>query len=333
MNTDAVAAFLAVADEGQFQRAADRLGISQQATSKRVAALEAELGTALFQRVPAGAVLTQDGRAFRPHAHAVMAAVGAAVQSVQPGSRPLRVDVLARGTGPFDLVRGFLSAHPEVPVTLVTGGGAAAAVRAALAGEIDAGFGYLRGGAGEAGPRLRTAYSYLEPAEVIAAAGHPLARGGPGQARLADLARYPAWIPGIVPGSEWQSFYQELSAEFGLDIDPTGYVSGAESVFDAIAASESLVTFVGAKSRVALPPGAPLVRLPVVDPVPLYPWSVIWRRQGHPGIRRLVRYARRAFVAPAPDACWLPRQARDDLRPGTGQPVRADRNPMVSLPR
>ena len=328
VNTDAVAAFLAVADEGQFQRAADRLGISQQATSKRVAALEAELGTALFRRLPSGAVLTEDGRAFRPHAQAVLAAVGAAVQSVQPGSRPLRVDVLARGTGPFDLVRGFLSAHPEVPVTLVTGGGAAAAVRAALADEIDAGFGYLRGGAGEAGPRLRTAYSYLEPAEVIAAAGHPLARAG--QARLADLARYPAWIPGIVAGSEWESFYRELSAEFGLDIDPTGYVSGTESVFDAIAASESLVTFVGAKSQVALPPGAPLVRLPVVDPVPLYPWSVIWRRQGHPGIRRLVRYARRAFRAPDPDGSWLPRPAQDDLWPGTGQRAR---EPRVSLPR
>lgn len=266
-------------------------------------------------------MLTQDGRAFRPHAQAVLAAVRAGVQAVQPGSRPLRVDVLARGSGPFYLLRGFLAAHPEVPVTLLNGGGAAAAIRAARAGEIDAGFGYLRGGADEAGPRLRTAYSYLEPAEVIAAAGHPLARGGPGQVRLADLARYPAWIPGIVAGSEWESFYQELSAEFGLDIDPTGYVSGAESVFDAVAASESLVTFVGAKSRVALPPGAPLVRLPVVDPVPLYPWSVIWRRQGHSGTRRLVRYARRAFAAPSPGACWLPRQARADLWPGTGQPA------------
>jgi len=330
MNTDAVAAFIAVADEGQFQRAADLLGISQQATSKRVAALEAEVGTALFKRVPAGAVLTQDGRAFLPHARAVMAAVGAAVQSVRPDRRPLRVDVLARGSAPFYLLRGFLAAHPEVPVTVVSGGGAAAAVRAAAAGEVDAGFAYLRDVAGEVDPRLSTAYACLEPLEVIAGAGHPLARAG--RARLAELARYPAWIPGIVAGSEWESYYQELSAAFGLDIDPTGYVSGTESVFDAVAASESLVTWVGAKSRVALPPAAPLVRLPVVDPVPLYPWSVIWRRQGHPGARRLVRYARRAFAAPSPAACWLPRPARDDLWPGTGQPAGADRAPRVTLP-
>jgi DNA-binding transcriptional LysR family regulator len=312
MNADAVAAFLAVAEDGQFRLAADRLGISQQAVSKRVAALEAELGTALFRRVPAGAVLTADGQAFLPHAHAVTAAVRAAVQSVQRHRRPLRVDVLARGTAAFDLVRGFHAANPELPVAVVTGGGAAAAVRAAAAGEIDAGFGYLRDGAAELGPRLSAAYAYLEPMQVIAGAGHPLAVAG--RARLTDLARYPAWVPGIVAGSEWESFYQELGAAFGLEIDPTGYASGAESVFDAVAASESLVTFVGGKSRVALPPGAPLARLPVTDPAPLYPWSVIWRSgTRRPGPRRLVGYARQAFRPPRPEDCWLPRPARAEL--------------------
>jgi DNA-binding transcriptional LysR family regulator len=112
MNTEAVLAFIAVAEEGQFQLAADRLGISQQATSKRIATLEAELGSALFKRVPAGAVLTQDGRTFLPHANAIVSAVRAGVQSVQPRTRPLRVDVLARGTAAVDLLRGFLDANP-----------------------------------------------------------------------------------------------------------------------------------------------------------------------------------------------------------------------------
>ena len=47
MNIEAVRAFVAVAEEGQFQLAADRLDVSQQAVSKRIAALEAELGIAL----------------------------------------------------------------------------------------------------------------------------------------------------------------------------------------------------------------------------------------------------------------------------------------------
>jgi DNA-binding transcriptional LysR family regulator len=39
MDTDAVRTFVAVADTGQFQHAADDLSITQQAVSKRVAAL------------------------------------------------------------------------------------------------------------------------------------------------------------------------------------------------------------------------------------------------------------------------------------------------------
>jgi DNA-binding transcriptional LysR family regulator len=315
MNTDAVLAFVAVAEEGQFRLAADRLGISQQAASKRVAGLEAELGTVLFRRVPAGAVLTADGRVFLPHAHAVVAAVGAAAASVRPGTRPLRVDVLARGSGPFELLRRFLAAHPGLRAETVTGGGAAATIRAALAGEIDAGYAYLRDTAGERGPRLASAYAYLEPIEVIAGARHPLARAG--RAPAAELARYPAWVPGIVPGSEWETFYQDFGASLGVAVDPTGYASGTESVFDSVAASRSLVTFVGARNRLALPVGADLVRLRVTSPVPLYPWSLVWRpRSPHPGQAQLIAYARRTFRRPDPAAAWLPRQAREDLAAG-----------------
>jgi hypothetical protein len=117
-----------------------------------------------------------------------------------------------------------------------------------------------------------------------------------------------------VPGTEWETFYQELSAEFGLAIDPTRYVSGTESVFDSVAASASLVTFVGEKNRVALPAAAGLVRLPVTGPVPLYPWSLIWRRKSpHPAASRLIAHAERVFQPPDPLFGWLPRRARDDL--------------------
>jgi DNA-binding transcriptional LysR family regulator len=313
VNTDAVMAFIAVAEEGQFQRAAGQLGISQQATSKRVAGLEAELGTVLFRRVPSGALLTRDGRTFLPHAYAVAAAARAAVESVQPRSRPLRVDVLARRGAAVDLVRDFLAASPGLTVDTVTGGGAAATITALLGGEVDAGYAYLRDAAAELGSPLSRAYAYLEPMQVIVGARHPFARAG--RAGLADLARYPAWVPGIVAGSEWEAFYQELSATFGLTVDPTPYSSGTDSVFDSVAASDSLVTFVGEKSRVALPGAAALVRLPVTDPVPLYPWSLIWRSQTrHPGTRRLIEHAQRAFTPPPVGASvWLPRQARDDL--------------------
>jgi DNA-binding transcriptional LysR family regulator len=312
MNTDAVLAFTAVADDGQFQLAASRLGISQQATSKRVAALEAELGTALFRRTPAGATLTADGRQFLPHARAIVAAVTAATELVRPQARPLRVDVLSRGSAARDLLRGFHQAHQELTVEMLAGGGAAATIAALRAGEVDAGYAYLRDTAAELGPRLSSAYAYLEPLQVIVGERHPLARAA--GAGLPDLARYPAWVPGIVAGSEWETFYADLAQAFGLDIDPSGYAGGTGSVFDAVAASSALVTYVGEKTRVALPASAGLVRLPVTGPVPAYPWSLIWRsRPGHPGTRLLAEHTERAFRARRPAASWLPRQARDDL--------------------
>ena len=114
--------------------------------------------------------------------------------------------------------------------------------------------------------------------------------------RAAELARYRAWVPGIVDGSEWETFFQDFADAFGLDIDPTGYAVGSESVFDAIAASRSLMTLVGERNRVGWPGGLGLVRLPIVDPVPLYPWSLVWRADTvHAGAKRLVSHVKRTY--------------------------------------
>jgi DNA-binding transcriptional LysR family regulator len=317
MNIDAVRAFVAVAEEGQFQLAAIRLGVSQQAVSKRIAALEAELDTTLFRRMPSGAGLTQDGRTFLPHAAAILAAVSEAFASVQQGTRPLRVDVVDRGNGAVELLREFCQQNPEVAVEMVTGRGAVSTIRSLMAGEIDAGYAYLRDVAGELGPGLARTYARLEPVHVIVGMRHPLARSR--SVRTEQLADHRAWVPGIVEGSEWETFFQDFADAFGLDIDPTGYAVGSESVFDAVAASRSLVTLVGERNRVAWPGNLGLARLPIVDPVPVYPWSLIWRADTvHQGAKRLIGQVKRSFEPPATEV-WLPRQARDDIRAMTAR--------------
>lgn len=47
---EAVRTFVSAADGGQFQVAADELGVTQQAVSKRIATLERSLGVSLFVR-------------------------------------------------------------------------------------------------------------------------------------------------------------------------------------------------------------------------------------------------------------------------------------------
>jgi DNA-binding transcriptional LysR family regulator len=120
VDLDAVRTFVAVADTGRFAEAADDLSITQQAVSKRVAALERDLGVRLFARTARGATLTTDGRAFLPRARELLQAEERAAASVRPGRRALRVDVIGRRLAPAGLLRGFHRAHPETELDVVT---------------------------------------------------------------------------------------------------------------------------------------------------------------------------------------------------------------------
>jgi DNA-binding transcriptional LysR family regulator len=82
-----VRAFLAVAAEGSFTRAAARLGYTQQAVSAQVARLEAAVGVALLQRTPRGVVLTPQGQALAREAQP-------GLEAVQRGLAAARDDAL-----------------------------------------------------------------------------------------------------------------------------------------------------------------------------------------------------------------------------------------------
>lgn len=74
--------FLAIVEYGTFSRAAERLGYSQSAVTVQMRQLEHELGVRLFDRVPRGAVLTEQGRAFAFHANEIAGAVRSACRAV-----------------------------------------------------------------------------------------------------------------------------------------------------------------------------------------------------------------------------------------------------------
>jgi DNA-binding transcriptional LysR family regulator len=87
--------FARVVDEGSFSRAAERLGFPKSTVSRRVAALEAQLGEQLLRRTTRKLTVTDFGRAVLEHAHHVVEDVAAAQslaqhRQVQPSGR-LRV--------------------------------------------------------------------------------------------------------------------------------------------------------------------------------------------------------------------------------------------------
>ena len=113
MDVEALRTFVAVAETGQFQAAADELGISQQAVSKRIAGLERRVEVTLLVRTSRGSRLSVDGQVFLPHAKKVLAAIAQAEQAVRPGSRPLRVDVLNRRIARLRPFTGFTAPTPR----------------------------------------------------------------------------------------------------------------------------------------------------------------------------------------------------------------------------
>lgn len=64
--------FVAVAETGSFSLTSEQLFLTQPAISKRIAALESELGTSLFDRIGRKVSLTEAGEALLPRARSIL---------------------------------------------------------------------------------------------------------------------------------------------------------------------------------------------------------------------------------------------------------------------
>ncbi|QIB47600.1 LysR family transcriptional regulator [Streptomyces aureoverticillatus] len=304
MDVEAMRTFVAVAEAGQFQAAADELGISQQAVSKRIAALERHLEVTLLVRTSRGSRLSLDGQVFLPHAKKVLAALEQAEQAVRPGRRPLRVDVLHRRIAPAQAVYRFYRTHPEMNLDAVTlsNENAPRAAQAVLEGTVDASFRALpvdQVPAGISAERLLNA-----PLELLVGPGHPLANAP--WVRPADLAGHRIWIPGIRQGTEWAAFYQALSHAFGLSIDALGPHFGDEALMDALADSASLATLVGGGDRYVWPQAHDLRRIPLREPTPVYPHALLSRTGDQHPVLTALRDHLRTSGPRTPDDVWAP---------------------------
>jgi DNA-binding transcriptional LysR family regulator len=185
-----LATFVAVAEEGSFTRAADRLHVVQSAVSAGVRKLENELGARLFDRSTHNVKLTDAGRALLPEARATLAAAQAARDAVDEARGGLRGTVVlgtmqAQGMRAIDLA-GVLSAfraeHPGVEVTIRHSGGSSEMVREVREGRLDLAFVALPG---NAPPGVELIPLASEPIVLAVPVGHRLAKHA--DVDLADL--------------------------------------------------------------------------------------------------------------------------------------------------
>lgn len=124
MNISDVHLFLTITESGSLSQAAKRLDISPMAVSRRLAALEQELGIRLLQRTTRSVSLTQEGTEFLPYARSMVEAEISAKALFSPGCKG--ASGLLRITAPsgfgrrniIPLVHRLLADNPDLRIDL-----------------------------------------------------------------------------------------------------------------------------------------------------------------------------------------------------------------------
>ena len=124
VDTEALQSFVAVAEELNFRRAAERLHLDQSALSRRIQRLEAQIGYDLFVRSTREVRLTEAGRVFYEHNRRTLVQLHEAVERArrvaQGKAGHLRIGYMsfaAIETMPR-AIRVFRAAHPDISVQI-----------------------------------------------------------------------------------------------------------------------------------------------------------------------------------------------------------------------
>ncbi|MDQ1006232.1 DNA-binding transcriptional LysR family regulator [Streptomyces sp. V4I23] len=139
-------AFVAVAEELHFGRAARRLHMAQPPLSQQIRQLEKELGVQLFERNTRSVRLTSAGQSFLEPVRTVLADLDLAVRAVKAAGRGEygRVTVGFAGASSHEalplLTRAVRAAHPGIELVLTGQTYANVALTRVAEGSLDLGF-------------------------------------------------------------------------------------------------------------------------------------------------------------------------------------------------
>ncbi|MFP3992090.1 LysR family transcriptional regulator [Streptomyces sp. E11-3] len=277
-------AFCAVADELHFTRAAARLYVAQQALSRDVRRLERELGVELFLRHTRQVALTEHGERLLPYARRVLEAQDTFREAAAgPGPRPLLVDLNSPGLTLDRILTRARELAPECELMARYESGLTGAAAEILAGRLDASFGRYAGLAPALRAQLAQQPVRYEPMAVVLPDDHPLA--GLDAVPLDRLAGETVYAGAGNPRTvEWTDLAQELFDGRGIAVAPPAPLAvGVEEFRRLMAKHRNPVLAV-----VGFPAMPGCVLRPLIDPVPLSPVSLVWRKGlKHAGIDAL----------------------------------------------
>lgn len=292
--------FLAVAEEANFTRAAERVHISQPGISAQIRQLENDLGATLIDRSGRSAGLTAVGEVAVDHARAVLAAVEALRRAVDEMNSLVRGRlvvgmVTACTVAPlFDALAGFHRAHPGVEISLVEGE-SAQLVEYVREGAVDLA---LIGAADRAPEDLDGQQVISEPIVAAVPHGHPLAEED--GVTLAELSAYPVIC--LPRGTGIRAVLDQASAARGLT--PTVALQAAAPGAVLHLAERGLGVAVLSASMLAQHPQVRTV--PITDADIAAVLALVSAPTKSPALRELLVHCRDSFGLPAARTALVP---------------------------
>ena len=287
--------FVAVAEDANFTRAAQRVHVSQSGVSAQIRQLERDLGAPLIDRSGRVATLTAAGAAALPHARATLAAAAAVRQAVDDVTGLLTGRIVvgmvtACTIAPlFDALGAFHLAHPGIEIALVEGN-SDWLVEQVRTGAADMA---LIGTAG-APPEGLDALTVISEGLVAAVpVGHPLA--GNKAATLAEVTRYP--IVSLPPGTGVRAVFDQDCATQGRRPDIAFQASAPGAVADL--ASRGLGVAILTETMAAGFSGQ-LTAVVIEDIVTPALLALVWARAQSPALHELLVQSRQAFAPQLP---------------------------------
>ena len=309
VDLDSMRYVVSLAEELHFGRAAERLFIAQQALSRDIRRLEDRLGVRLLDRTTRRVSLTPAGALLSSRAREILTLYDATVLDLRGRAPSLTVDVVGTGLTPAVVLEAARRGAPGVEFFARFHAGPEPAAAHLSAGRVEVAFGRVPGLPDGV---LRRPVRY-EPISVLLPERHQLARlaavpleslRGTGPCALAGEH--------VTPG--WEHAALQLLERFGIDpLVAHPHVQGTDELARHIRERAAPVLTVSTRPAV---PGA--VLRPLVDPIPVFPWVMLWRAgHRHPGIDALHHAIDELTAAHGwltiPDMAWLPEPERTDL--------------------
>ena len=275
MTLEQLRIFVAVAERQHVTRAAQALNLAQSAASHAIAALEAQHGTKLFNRVGRGIQLTEAGQAFLEEARAVLAQAQRAELALSEFGSLKRGTLAVEASQTISSywlprhLAAFRRAYPEIEIRL--GIGNTAQVAAAVAS-----------GASELGfveatidnPLLSSLAVARDQLVVVVSPDHPWAGR---TLKVKDLAAG-EWVL-REKGSGTRSVFEEALVKAGLHAEQLDAVLELPSNEAVRAAVETGLGATALSASVAAPSiEAGLLKL-VRFPLPAREFHVLWHRE------------------------------------------------------